>query len=489
MSLATTETLTVTGQETQPTYSRQFGRKYYGFDELSYASVCHRKLGKVRADCRLRVSQSKWGCLGEASSPAGIVYMDLSFAQPTDCRLSNATVKITLQDTPEPAHASNRSERESLQLQFTDRYGPKYLSGEPKNVVTKKILHLTPQINVLGCGGGGIGVDSEKSIIQENRWTFTGHMRPAQKTDLVYRTLKWELRENDPDCQSIHSNMIHTAFAFQHSEKPFVMRIDIKGRLQGNRNRIKDKFRQFRFPAPHEKDQGSSDILVRPHGGRQLPYRRLDNLAQDLHIVMERENYLHIPVQIPTALPTFFSESSEAASIAASPSTERIVNMPEAPDVRRLAGLSSILGGYIQYPETVRSSASESSSSTTLLGTPEYRDADNPVDPCISKLGNAVQDDLQVSGRTANNPTALAEANQLSRAKVEESVVRGADSTKDVLVLLSRYPPLIALIQVLASLLDFFGMTKGPSQSQAGEGEAEVPQECDGEQQSREQQR
>ncbi|OOF99963.1 hypothetical protein ASPCADRAFT_203847 [Aspergillus carbonarius ITEM 5010] len=478
MSLATLETPTPTDQKPRPTYSRRFGRKYHGFDELSHASVCHRKLGKVRADCRLRVSQSQWGCLGEASTPAGIVYMDLSFIQPIDCRLTSATVKITLQDTPEPALTSKQDEREALLLQFTDHYGPKYLSGEPKNVAKKVVLHLTPQINVLGSGGGGIGVDREKSITHDSRWTFTGHLRPAQKTDLVYRTLKWELRENDPECQSIHSNMIHTAFAFQHSEKPFVMRVYIKGRLQGVRDRFKDKFRQLRFPAPHEKDQGSSDILVRPHGGGQLPYRRLDSLARDLHIAMEMENYLHIPVQIPTALPLSFSESAEAASVAASPNTGRVANVSGTPDQKKtLAGVPPNLGGSAQYPETVVSSASDFSSSTTLVGTPEYRDEGSSVDPCISKLGNAVytfrrpssgvQDSLRGFGSTSNIQVALAETNDKPRAKEEETVVKGANPTCDVLELLSTYPPLLALIQVLASFLDFFGMAKGSSQLQA----------------------
>ncbi|RAK98289.1 uncharacterized protein BO80DRAFT_427585 [Aspergillus ibericus CBS 121593] len=485
MSLATPDTLTSSGQETRPTYSRRFGRKYYGFDDLSHASVCHRKFGKVRTDCRFRVSQSKWGCLGEASSPAGIVYMDLSFVQSADCRLSSATVEITLQRRPDSARTSSRGERASPQLQFIDHYGPKYLSGEPKDVVKKTVLHLTPQINVLGSGGGGIGVDREKSITHENRWTFTGHLHTAQKTDLAYRTLKWELRENDLDCQSIHNNMIHTAFAFQHGEEPFIMRVDIKGRLQRSRDRFKDKFRQLRFPPPHEKNQGSSDILVRPQRGDQLTYRRLDILAQDLHIAMERENYLHIPVQIPTALPLSFSESNEAASIAASLNTERIVSVPEDTVVRELAELSPTLGDSTRYPKTIRSSASESSSSTTLVATPEYHDAGNPIDPGDSKLGNAVytfrvpltddQDDLRAPGIPAKIPTPSAEASQFPRAKGEGLVVREVDPAQDALVLLSQYPPLMALIQVLASLLKILGMAKGQSQSEARESDGKAP--------------
>lgn len=81
-----------------PRLARKYGRYFQQFDNFSMASLGHRGLGKVKVDCRFRLSKSKWGVLGETENPAGIIYMDLSFHQPKDYRLTNATVLVTLDD-------------------------------------------------------------------------------------------------------------------------------------------------------------------------------------------------------------------------------------------------------------------------------------------------------------------------------------------------------------------------------------------------------
>ncbi|GLB09649.1 hypothetical protein AtubIFM57258_005575 [Aspergillus tubingensis] len=467
MSGTTQTSSSTTGRDSRPTYARRYGRKYLELDNLQDSSVCHRKVGKARADCRLRTSQSKWGCLGEASRPAGIVYMDLSFDQPADCRLLSATVKITLQGAPQHQLDLDKPVR----LHLTDHYGPKYLGGEPKNVVKKKILHLVPQVNVLGNGGGGIGVDSEKSITYDSRWTFTGNLRPAQKTDSEYRTIKWELREEDPECQSIHSNMIHTAFAFQHEGRPFLMRVQIKGKLQKGRNRFKEKARQLRFPSRHESDEGSSDILVYPNVVTQPSGPRLDRLVQDLPMVMERENCLRIPVQIPAALPISFAESNENI-----PDTAQ--SMLEDTYIGSLPGLLPNPGGSGHHTETARSSGSNSvSSSETLVDFGKSCDAGDPGDVCISKLGHAVhtfrtpqavgQDESQASRivlRADSSSMAPAKLIVPAEKRNGDKESKNIDSPEYTLILLSRYPLLMTLIQILAAFLDFFGMATKSTQ-------------------------
>ncbi|PYH74795.1 uncharacterized protein BO88DRAFT_400468 [Aspergillus vadensis CBS 113365] len=460
MSGTTQTSSSTTGRDSRPTYERRYGRKYLELDDLQDSSVCHRKVGKARADCRLRTSQSKWGCLGEASRPAGIVYMDLSFDQPADCRLLSATVKITLQGTPQHQPDPNKPVR----LHLTDHYGPKYLSGEPKSVVKKRILHLAPQVTVLGNGGGGIGVDSEKSITYDSRWTFTGNLRPAQKPGSEYRTIKWELREEDPEFQSIHSNMIRTAFAFQHEGRPFFMRVQIKGKLQKGRDRFKEKVRQLRFPSRHESDEGSSDILVYPNVVAQPSGPRLDRLVQDLPMVMERENCLRIPVQIPAALPISFAESNENISDTAQ-------SMLEDSCIGSLPGLLPNPGDSGHHTETARSSGFNSvSSSETLMDVGESCDAGDPVDACISKLGHAVhtfrtpqavdQEGLQASRIVLHANSSLvapAKANGAAGPRNSKES-ENTEGPEKVLVLLLRYPSLITFIQILAALLDFFGM-------------------------------
>ncbi|PYH32934.1 uncharacterized protein BO87DRAFT_417189 [Aspergillus neoniger CBS 115656] len=479
MSRTTKTASTTVGRDSPPTYSRRYGRKYLELDNLQDSSVCHRKVGRARADCRLRTSQSKWGCLGETSRPAGIVYMDLSFDQPADCRLLGATVKITLQGIPRSRHNRNKPVR----LNLTDHYGPKYLSGDPKNVVKKTILHLAPQVNVLGNGGGGIGVDSEKSITYDSRWTFTGNLRPAQKTDLEYRTIKWELREGDPESQSVHSNLFHTAFAFQHEGRPFLMRVEIKGELQKGRSRLKETARHLRFPSRHAGDEGSSEILVYPNVVTQSSGSRLDRVAQDLPMVMERENCLRIPVQIPAALPISFAESNGNLPNTALANVQPEQTLPEDSYTGNLPGLLPGPEGTGHHTDTGRSSGSNSSSSSeTLVDIIESRSANDPLDACISKLGDAVY--------TFRAPQAVgrgelqASISVLPPSSSSSSIVpaipsgppeqwhgekggRNTDSPENALMLLSHYPSLITLIQILAALLDFFGMPTKSTQESA----------------------
>lgn len=58
--------------------------------------------GKVNVDCRFLFSKSQWGVLHPAENPAGIIYLDLTFNQPSDHRLKSATVIVTL-DEDDPA--------------------------------------------------------------------------------------------------------------------------------------------------------------------------------------------------------------------------------------------------------------------------------------------------------------------------------------------------------------------------------------------------
>ena len=59
---------------------------FNAFDHLANVSLCSQQLGKVEIDCRFRHSKTQWGVLGPTENQAGILYMDLSFVQPKDCR-------------------------------------------------------------------------------------------------------------------------------------------------------------------------------------------------------------------------------------------------------------------------------------------------------------------------------------------------------------------------------------------------------------------
>jgi hypothetical protein len=214
-------------------------------------------------------------------------------------------------------------------LQMTDHYGPKQLGGPPKSLSTKQTLHLTPRLIVLGNGGGGVGYDRERNLTYISQWTFSGHLLPAKQSEYynttrsrihrsritgvnrtpkptVYRTLRWELTENDLESTSTHSSSIHTAFTFEHDNKPFYIRVEIQGKLQKKSDRLKGKIKGLmKFPSDANKDEGTSVTLVNPDRTSEFT-QRLDQIAQGLSRDMERLNMEEIRVQIADTLPVSF---------------------------------------------------------------------------------------------------------------------------------------------------------------------------------------
>lgn len=258
-------------------------------------------------DCRFRLSESQWGVLNQ-STPAGVLYVDLNFDQPQDCRLRSVTVLVTL-EKEQPAFTSTVLNHDTLQL--TDYYGPKHLNGEPTTLPRKRVYQLMPEVNAMGCSSGGVGVNSEKTTNEVRRWMFTGQLMPgkAPNNAVAYRTLKWELTENELDSQSFHNNVIQTGFAFEHDRETFRIRVEIQGKLQKRTRQLKeswkDRTRHFKFPPEANWDQGSAVTFVDVRETRQF-HRNLDRLAMGLPHEMIRRNQLEVPVEVPNSMPSLF---------------------------------------------------------------------------------------------------------------------------------------------------------------------------------------
>ncbi|KAL5000781.1 hypothetical protein BDV10DRAFT_192563 [Aspergillus recurvatus] len=449
--------LAAPGISTRHTYARRFGRTYHGLDNLATASLCSRDVGKVRADCRLRVSKSQWGSLG-AGSPAAIVYMDIVIDQPHDCLLANATVLITLDDVS----ATGSTVPGGHALQMTDYYGPKHLSGEATKVVVTKTVHLTPQVNVLGSGGGGVGIEREKATSYSSRWTFTGGLLPGATKSAVYRTLKWELRENEEGGRPNRSNVIHTAFTLQHNDRPFLLRIEIQGRLKSTRHRFRQTMRHWRFPNPHAPEQGKSETLVYPNT-KAGQCRSLDMLAMSLSSAMERENYMRIPVEMPEALPVSFSMESEAAiapqltpSPLAQPSLDTSTHMSETPQRKKVSfdlvnrGIIGSDSTPIEPTKTTPSSVLNVSSSSTMVDPSCDRTSRNSLDLWSTILERAVESFHD----TRNEDSGWRQPSPPRSPLVVPQTEEEKNENPDALSVISKYPVLLLLMQVLAGVLD-----------------------------------
>ncbi|CAJ2506023.1 Uu.00g001530.m01.CDS01 [Anthostomella pinea] len=408
---------------------KRLKRKYEKYDlerfdhfPSTQASVGGGTVGKVQVDCRFLFKKSRWGVLGEPSSPAGIIYMDLNFSQPKDCRLKSATVTVTLNDespmlgqhsrrtprdvapppppsppmlsrhrkTPrdvEPPLSPSPPDLRELQhypwktvpeehpVQLTPWFGPHHLAGQPQHMSKVKRYHLRPHVEVGGLMGfGGIGTDSEKTFAQESRWTFAGQLLPGKRT-CAYKVLEWELTENVLEQQSIRSNVIHTAFSFQHSGEPVYMRVEVSGKLESLNDRFKHKL--SRFPTNRNKDERCVTTLIN-FGDCHRFRQPLDELAQGLALAMQEENLREVPIVVPNPQIASFKEENTAAGRLPTDAAGRtpqhqqgaIDDQNQHLLEQQSSMLQSILGGVIE--EDVASSHSD------------------PTEPTEANLANAL---------------------------------------------------------------------------------------------------
>jgi hypothetical protein len=199
----------------------KYGRRdYKRFDNIAstHMRAGRGSIGKVEIDCRFMFTQSHWGVIGESKNPGGIIYLDLDFSQPADCKLESATITVTLtEDDGEEARIQHRS---ACPVKFTDHYGPKCVRGPESLVQTRKIQNRTPEVQLFGYGAGGLGIDKEKVVQTSGRWDFSGYIS-STKESIWYNCLRWELKENSLEWQPTHNNLFHTAFALEHNATRF----------------------------------------------------------------------------------------------------------------------------------------------------------------------------------------------------------------------------------------------------------------------------
>ncbi|KAK0754262.1 hypothetical protein B0T18DRAFT_34036 [Schizothecium vesticola] len=284
----------------------KYGRcDFERFDDVasSHMRAGHAKIGKVEIDCKFIFRKSRWGILGPNRHPGGIVYLDLDILQPSDCRLRSATVEVILEEDRRPA-ADAEAVRSKCPVKFTDNYGPKSLSGPERVERTRRIKNFTPMVNVLGSGAGGLGIDTEKMTHTSSRWKFAGHITSSEGC-IWYNKLRWNLDENVTETQSLHSNVIHTAFALEHNAERFYIKVHISGKLSNMSDRVKKKFKFSSFA----KEQGIVTTMIEWRNGYHCP-KVLDKIAESLPIDMQRENLANVSMEMPDALSASFGPAA-----------------------------------------------------------------------------------------------------------------------------------------------------------------------------------
>lgn len=117
-----------------------------------------------------------------------------------------------------------------------------------------------------------------------------------------YNTLRWNLDENVSETQSLHSNVIHTAFALEHNAERFYIKVNISGRLSSRSDRFKNRFK-------FGSEQGIVTTMIEWGNGYHCP-KVLDKIAASLPIEMQHENLANVSMEMPDALSASFGPAT-----------------------------------------------------------------------------------------------------------------------------------------------------------------------------------
>ena len=262
-------------------------------------------------DCKYHWKKAQWGVLGNEKTPAGIVYMDITFKQPKDYWLKQGNVLITLSDDSpsEPRSAPRRPSDMAIRplssdyaVQLTNHYGPQLLTGTKTILAKTKHNKFVPTVGAMGFEMGGVGCESATVKHSAGRWVFKGTLGTPKGGDGL-RTLEWELSENDVNPEQVHNQTYQTAFAFEHSMRPVFMRVEVKGKLLGRRHQMKHAVLRFSSTFAKKDDSTLTELDL----GRTVEFTSsLDHVAQGLDMAMQMANCERLPVEVPDPTPAHF---------------------------------------------------------------------------------------------------------------------------------------------------------------------------------------
>lgn len=275
-------------------------RNYQRFDNLATgaASVGHTNIGKVNVDCRLLFKKSRWGVIGPAKTPAGIIYMDVDVQCPPGVRLMDVRVLLTLEDVPMSGDSVNLNEVfgdtetdassddvAGVRCHFTDFFGPRFLTfGQSPTLLTAPSICQVDETTV--------------SVRTEKPGSVSGRLIPGKGT-WEYKTLEWAITTNEAESSGAKPSglkRLHLAFAYEHSRKPHALKVEVNGKLESFEQRLK---RKLKF-GPVGRNSERCVTIIGPVSNTLS--RPLDELAHGLARAMEMENMSVVPTIVPDPL-------------------------------------------------------------------------------------------------------------------------------------------------------------------------------------------
>ncbi|KAK1144943.1 hypothetical protein N8T08_004658 [Aspergillus melleus] len=269
----------------------------------SSASLCDLKVGKLRVDCCFLMSKMRWGKLRGRDS--GLMYLDLTFHQPADCKLAQATITMNFHDAGSDFRRHVRIGASDLEV--TEFFGPQTLSGEKRERQVSKTIEASPKIGAANASFEGIGLSRNSEVNYASRWKFTGTRFAADMSDDTcsrssrYRQLVWHLEENELERQAVHHSIVHTALAFHHDSKPFYLDLQIEVKMQ----RWHQRFRQ-RLICPPRNRKAITRAKIEPVDTRSAD-PLFPSVARNLNQALIEEN-LHPVVEVSDPKPAILPD-------------------------------------------------------------------------------------------------------------------------------------------------------------------------------------
>lgn len=212
------------------------------------------------------------------------MYLDLTFHQPTDCKLSQATITMNFHE------AEHRRRRINTGLEVTEFFGPKILTGEKRERQVSKSFEATPKVGTANASVEGIGISRKTQASYASRWKFTGSRFTDDSDDESYtpnnryRQLVWHLEENELERQAVHHSIVHTALTFHHDSSPFYLDLQIEVKMQRWHHRVRQ-----RLVCPPRNKKALTRAKIKPVvSATDDPY--FSKLVRNIDQVMVEEN-------------------------------------------------------------------------------------------------------------------------------------------------------------------------------------------------------
>lgn len=458
---------------------RRFGRSD-GFKPVgaSSASIGSKSLGKINIDCQFLFKESQWGTF--EGRPGGIIYLNLNFGPPQNCRVQEATVTITLDEEDPCLEPFNTTQRlrvlheSGIEAQMTPWFGPQVLGGEKKSAEITSTTKAVPEANVVGYGVGGIGHERSKVFKQEARWSFYGQLIRRKRTS-TYASLRWHLHENELQGQTFHNPKFRTAFAFEHCGKPFLIKVDIEGRLEKWHHQVKSN---LKFGADGARE-GKVVTLVDFEDYRRFS-RDLEAIARGLPRTMEMRNREEIPMEVQDSIPgaTFHqvspapSSQSDQSEILQTPEQQQQHNYTSNPQVLDQCEEQPLIqesgqarSTRIEVPQIERGEGELSEAENyrrllSALSRPKVQEVvrENAMDSTPSNTSTLVdvENTATSSNETQGSRHLDSQTTETDRSR-SEIVQAALSADQDTMLRVLGIPGMLAFLQFLTSIMGLLG--------------------------------